>query len=370
MHKRKIPMRAAALLCAALLLALAGCSAANDPAADGSGNSPDTGAEYNPELQRYNSSFLELFDTVTTVVGYAESEEAFSAEINEFHDMLEEYHQLYDIYSEYEGINNIKTINDNAGGEPVEVDQRIIDLLLFAQDMYARTGGKTNVMMGSALRLWHDAREYGINNPEDSYLPDEAELEAANEHTSIEALVIDDEANTVQITDPLASLDVGAVAKGYAVQRVCEDAPEGLLVSVGGNVCATGPRPTDGSAWVVGVQDPDGSASDYLLTVNLTEGCLVTSGDYQRYYTVDGVRYHHIIDPDTLQPPQYWRAVSIICPDSGVADALSTALFCMDRESGEALLEEFDAEALWIAPDGTLSYTAGFEELINQIVSE
>ncbi len=369
MHKRKIPMRAAALLCAALLLAMAGCSAANDPAADGSGNSPDTGAEYNPELQRYNSSFLELFDTVTTVVGYAESEEAFSAEINEFHDMLEEYHQLYDIYSEYEGINNIKTINDNAGGEPVEVDQRIIDLLLFAQDMYARTGGKTNVMMGSALRLWHDAREYGINNPEDSYLPDEAELEAANEHTSIEALVIDDEANTVQITDPLASLDVGAVAKGYAVQRVCDEMPSGLLVSVGGNVCATGPRPTDGSDWIVGVQDPDGGVNDYLLTVNLGTGSIVSSGDYQRYYTVDGVRYSHIIDPATLFPPTYWRAVSIVCDDSGEGDALSTALFCMTQEEGQAVLDEFGAKAVWIAQDGSLVYSEGFEELINEVVA-
>ncbi len=108
------------------------------------------------------ASFLELFDTVTTVVGYAESEEEFSAEMNRFHDLLEEYHQLYDIYNDYEGVTNIKTINDNAGGDPVEVDQRIIDLLLFAKEMYGRTGGKTNVMMGSVLSIWHDAREYGI----------------------------------------------------------------------------------------------------------------------------------------------------------------------------------------------------------------
>ena len=107
-------------------------------------------------------------------------------------------------------------------------------------------------------------------------------------------MCIRDRANTVQITDPLASLDVGAVAKGYAVQRVCDEMPSGLLVSVGGNVCATGPRPTDGSDWIVGVQDPDGGVNDYLLTVNLGTGSIVSSGDYQRYYTVDGVRYSHI----------------------------------------------------------------------------
>lgn len=368
-HSRRPFVRAAALLLAALLLALTGCSGA-DPAPGQTGDAADPSVTYNPDLTRYQASFLELFDTVTVIVGYAESEEAFSEISSEFRDLLREYHELYDIYNDYDGVNNIKTINDNAGGEPVEVDQRIIDLLLFAKDMYVRTEGRTNVMLGSVLSLWHDAREYGINDPESSFLPDEAELEAANEHVSIDALVIDDEANTVQITDPEASLDVGAVAKGYAVQRVCDEMPSGLLVSVGGNVCATGPRPTDGSDWVVGVQDPDGGANDYLLTVNLTSGSIVSSGDYQRYYTVDGVRYSHIIDPETLYPPTLWRAVSVIVDDSGVGDALSTALFCLDRDEGQKLLEEFGAEAVWIPADGSLEFSNGFEALVNQIVSQ
>lgn len=353
-HRNRPAKRAAALLLAALLLALTGCTASGPATESGGG-----------QLQRYQSSFIDLFDTVTLVVGYASTEAEFSAEMTGFHDLLEEYHQLYDIYNDYEGVNNIKTINDNAGGGPVEVDQKIIDLLLFCRDMYEKTGGKTNVMLGSVLSVWHDAREYGIDNPEGAYLPDMAELESAMEHTGFDKLVIDDEANTVQITDSEASLDVGAVAKGYAVQRVCETMPEGLLVSVGGNVCATGPKPSDGSAWVIGVQDPDGTASEYLLRVNISEGSLVSSGDYQRYYTVDGVRYCHIIDPAALTPPTLWRAVSVIYSDSGAADALSTALFCMDRESGTELLAEFPgAEALWIAPDGELIMSKGFGEYL------
>ena len=366
---RRSRVRAAALLLAALLLALTGCSAATDPAAETAGASGDPTVTYDPDLTRYQASFLELFDTVTVIVGYAEDEETFSELSDGFRSRLREYHELYDIYNDYDGVNNIKTINDNAGGEPVEVDQRIIDLLLFAKDMYERTDGRTNVMLGSVLSLWHDAREAGIDDPARAYLPDGAELEAANGHVSMDALVIDDEANTVQITDPEASLDVGAVAKGYAVQRVCDEMPSGLLVSVGGNVCATGPRPTDGSDWVVGVQDPDGGTNDYLLTVNLTLGSIVSSGDYQRYYTVDGVRYSHIIDPETLYPPTLWRAVSVLVDDSGVGDALSTALFCLDLEDGQALLDEFGAEAVWITADGELVYSDGFEEHVNQIVS-
>ena len=95
---------------------------------------------------------------------------------------------------------------------------------------------------------------------------------------------------------------------------------------------------------------------------------MATSGDYERFFEQDGVRYHHIIDPDTLQPPQYWRAVSIICPDSGVADALSTALFCMDQADGQALLDEFGAKAVWIAMDGSLVFSPGFEESVREIV--
>lgn len=358
--KRKTFRRAAALILAALLLGLAGCSVGS-PAED-----PDASGAPSKELTRYQGQFLELFDTVTTVLGYAESEEEFNALVSDFKSELTVYHQLYDIYNDYDGVNNIKTINDNAGGDPVKVDQKVIDLLLFAKDMYERTGGKTNVMLGSVLSIWHDAREYGINNPTESYLPDMAELEAAKEHTSIDSLVIDDENDTVQITDPLASLDVGAVAKGYAVQRVCETMPSGLLVSVGGNVCATGPKPNDGSDWNIGVQDPDGGLSDYLVSVHFASGSLVSSGDYQRYYTVDGVRYCHIIDPETLMPPTYWRAVSVLCEESGVADALSTALFSMDRESGQALLDEFGAEGLWIAPDGEILYSPGFESYLNE----
>lgn len=356
-HRNRPAKRAAALLLAALLLALTGCTASGPATESGGG-----------QLQRYQSSFIDLFDTVTLVVGYASTEEEFSAEMTGFHDLLEEYHQLYDIYNDYEGVNNIKTINDNAGGDPVEVDRRIIDLLLFAKEMYERTDGQTNVMLGSVLALWHDAREYGINNPEDSYLPDADALAEANTHTSMDSLVIDDENNTVQIIDPLARLDVGAVAKGYAVQRVCDEMPSGLLVSVGGNVCATGARPTDGSDWVVGVQDPDGSTDEYLLTVELSKGSIVSSGDYQRYYTVDGVRYSHIIDPETLYPPTYWRAVSILVDDSGVGDALSTALFCMDQADGQALLDEFGAKAVWIAMDGSLVFSPGFEESVREIV--
>ena len=316
-----------------------------------------------PEKKQYTATFLTLFDTVTTILGRAESQEAFSATAQEIHDELLEYHQLFDIYNDYEGLNNLKTINDNAGHAPVEVDSRILDLLEDCKAYYTLTDGRVNVAMGSVLALWHTAREDGINDPQNAYLPDQAALEEATKHCNLDQVILDRAASTVYLADPELRLDVGAVAKGWAAQRVAETAPKGLLLSVGGNVCATGPKDEAGTAWVVGVQNPDGEDT-YLHTLAITEGAVVTSGDYQRAYAVDGKLYHHIIDPDTLYPGTYWRAVTIVCADSGLADALSTALFLMPREEGQKLLEQAGAEALWVDAQGKLCYSPGFETLI------
>ncbi len=97
----------------------------------------------------------------------------------------------------------------------------------------------------------------------------------------------------------------------------------------------------------------------------MTDLSLVTSGSYQRYYTVDGVRYHHIIHPKTLRPENYFVSVSIICKDGGMADALSTAVFNMSYDQGRALVEELDdVEAAWIDAEGTIRYTDGFASLL------
>lgn len=329
-----------------LLCLLAGC------AAPGSGSAKS----------QYTATFLTLFDTVTTIVGRAESEEAFTAQAQAIHDELLVYHQLFDIYNDYAGLNNLKTVNDQAGIAPVEVDSRIIELLTDCRAYYELTGGKVNVAMGSVLALWHEARDAGLDDPAHAALPDQAALEEAARHMDIACIIIDEAASTVYLSDPDARLDVGAVAKGWATQRVAETAPAGLLLSVGGNVCATGPKDESGTPWVVGINNPD--SSNYLHTLNITGGAVVTSGDYQRYYTVDGKTYHHIIDPGTLFPSAYWRSVTILCADSGLADALSTALFLLPQAEGQRLLDQCGAEAMWVDAAGSEFFSPGFENYI------
>lgn len=318
------------------------------------------------KLTKYDTQFFELFDTVTSVTGYAKDEEAFQSYVDVFYDELKEYHQLYDIYNDYEGVNNIKTINDHAGVEPVEVDDRIIQMLEEAVDMYKLTDGKMNVAMGSVLSIWHEYREAGIANPEQAEVPPQEELEEAAKHMDITKMVIDPEKKTVYLEDPDMSLDVGAIAKGYAAEMASRKVEEaGLthaLISVGGNIRCIGTK-LDGEKWVVGVQNPDTSSSErYLHRLGLDGMSLVTSGTYQRYYTVDGVNYHHIIHPDLLKPWDRYSSVSILSADSGTADALATAVFNMELEDGKKLIESQDGvEAMWIEADGTEHYSSGFK---------
>jgi thiamine biosynthesis lipoprotein len=331
-----------------------------------------TACKKEPELIRYQAQFLELFDTVTTVIGYAENKDEFSEFAQTFYDNLKEYHELYDKYHDYEGINNIKTINDNAGISPVKVDQRIIDMLLFSKEAYELSDGRVNVAFGAVLEIWHDYREEGTDDPAAAKLPPMELLKEMQNHTDINKLIINQEESTVYLEDSQMSLDVGAIAKGYATEAVAniliEGGCENALFSVGGNVKAVGIRQLEKSAWNVGVQNPDmESEQQYLDILEISNLSLVSSGDYERYYTVDGKEYHHIIDTRTLMPSDYFTAISILTEDSGLADALSTSIFSMSYEEGLQLIESLEGtEALWVMKDGELKFSSGFEKYIKK----
>lgn len=318
------------------------------------------------EPQRFSAHSFDYFDTATTITGYAHSREEFDRVAQQIQDRLEEYHRLYNIYLRYEGMENLCTINELVDGKhrTVTVDERIIDLLLYAREVYEKTDGMVNVAMGSVLKLWHDHRTVGMADPAAATLPDPAALAAAAEHTDISCMVIDQQNNTVTLTDPAMRLDVGAIAKGYATEQVAlwleEQGISGYVLNIGGNVRTIGTR-GDGLPWAVGLENPDDTATGYLATLRLSGEALVTSGSYQRYYLVDGKPYHHIIHPATRMPATQWRSVSVVCRDSGWGDALSTALFCMDITQGQALVASLPhTEALWVAQDGTQTASDGW----------
>ena len=272
------------------------------------------------QMTAYDAQYLDYFDTVTSITIYAKNEAEFEQYKSLAEDTMKKYHELFDIYDNYDGVSNIKTINDNAGIAPVTVDPELISLLEFSRQEYEKTGGRVNVAMGSVLSIWHEYREAGLKDPSRAQIPDMQKLQQAAQHTDLEQVQIDPQASTVYLPDQEMS------------------------------------------------QNPDTSAAQsYLKVVNLNDSCLVTSGTYQRYYEVDGVRYHHIINPDTLMPWNKYDSVSILCGDSALADALSTAVFNMDPEEGRAFIEAQDGvEALWVFPDGTEMESSGFGAYVSQ----
>lgn len=314
--------------------------------------------------EKHQHYFFGTFDTIITLIGYTRSAEEFETYAQLAETEMIRYHEIFDQYHPYEGVDNLYALNQNAPNAAAPAEKELIDLLVQVREWQSLYSTKTNPAMGSVLRLWHDARTDG------TYIPSAEDLSIAAQHMDYSAVLIDESAGTVAYTDPELQLDLGAVAKGYAAQKVADKLREAGLTSfilnAGGNVVC-GDAPLDGRAqWTVAVENVDGVTT--RLKLGLKNLSIVTSGDYQRYYEVDGQRYHHLIDPDTLHPASYMRAVSIIHPDSGLADFLSTAAFLLPYEQSRAMIEAIpEAEATWLLADGTEYCTDGFQKLMELV---
>jgi thiamine biosynthesis lipoprotein len=328
-------------------------------------------------LSKYSYEFYGVFDTMIQLLGYAESEAQFEQWALYTQERLDDLNKLYNIYNDYPGINNIKTINDNAGVIPTEVAQEIIDMLVFGKDWYFKTGGPVNIALGPVLSIWHEYRDRGLSDPSSAVLPPIKLLSEAFAKTDLNKLLINKPEKTVFLEETGMSLDVGAIAKGYATEIVAQELEAmGMLsgiLSSGGNVRIIG-SPLDGrrNKFGIGIQDPDGNPlkpDDISLdTLYVSNTSVVTSGDYQRFYKVDGVVYHHLIDPATLMPASHFRSVTVMVKHSGLTDFLSSTVFIMPYEDGLALIDSIeDAEALWIFPDGSMKATDGMKASLKKM---
>lgn len=314
--------------------------------------------------RRYVKTYYgDFFDTVTQIIVCGCSEKDAVALTGEIENDLEHYHGLFDIYGDH-GEGTLKELNDLAGIRPVEVSAEMAEFLLWCKDMCILTNGKTNVMMGAVLCLWHDCRTDAENG--NSHLPVDEALAIAGGHTDISLLEIDENALTAFISDAMASIDVGGVAKGYVCTKIAEKYENrgiSFCLNLGGNVMLVGDFPTDDGKWSVGIKNP---AEDVIPDIRLRlDGgySVVTSGSYERAFEYDGVSYHHIIDSDTLYPKNDYLSVSVISRDSALCDALSTALFNMSVSDGMALCEKCGVHAVWIDSFLNVIKTADFEEL-------
>lgn len=321
-------------------------------------------------LEKLDKTYYEYFDTVTTLLTYSDDKESFDKSCDILEEELAKYHKLYNSYDDFEGVNNFKTINDKAGIEPVKVDPEIIELIEYSKKMYDLTDGNINIAMGSLLGLWHEYREMSIDDPSKAAIPSKEELEAKSEHKNIDAIEIDKENSTVYINDPNVQIDIGAIGKGYATEKMANKLKEngfnrGIL-SVGGDDVIIGANPNSSNGyWKIAVQNPflEDKDNPYSSIISVKDTSVVTSGDYQRFFTVDGKNYHHIIDPATKYPSDKWKSVSVKADSIALADTLSTYLFIVDHETGLKKAKENGIEAYWIDPEGNEFKTDGWETI-------
>lgn len=270
-------------------------------------------------------------------------------------------HKLFDIYNEYSGIINLKTINDNAGnGEWLSVDERIIELLLLSKEMYDKTDGNINIAMGNVTAIWKSVLS-AFDNLKPVVIPTDEQLLSAAEHTSISALEIDEAGGRVRLNDENIRLDVGAIAKGYTADRVgrlTRDETKYFLLDFGGNLVIGEKR--GGKTTRIAIRTPYESDEAYVRILDLKNTAFVTSGVDQRGFTLDGVRYHHIINAKTLRPENNYYSVSVLYSSSAVADALSTALFNMTIEEGREVIRAFPGiEITYVLNDKSVEIISG-----------
>ncbi len=333
-------------------------------------NTPATGetATDQTHYEKVDDISYDTFDTVTTFVYYDETGDGEEI-VDLLHERMLYYHKLFDIYNSYDGVNNAYTVNASPG-KAVVVDEDLIELIELAKTLYAETGEKANIAMGKMLSLWHDARETKIDGHH--VLPTHEGLAESQKHMDLAKVVVDREKRTVTITDPEVKLDLGAIAKGYAVERTAraleEAGAKNFILSAGGDVRTAG-NPPGRTDWKVGIQNPkhplDQSSLLHVLSVGAPVS-VVTSGDYQRYFEENGVRYHHIIDPDTMEPSRRFSSVTIVHPDSAYGDFLSTALFLVPIEQGQKIADHYEAAVLWITPDGKETMNDRMKALLSE----
>lgn len=279
-------------------------------------------------------------DTVVTVTAYASQEE-----VDEAIRLCRSYERLFSKTIEGSDIWNL----NHAEGKPVQVDPETAALLKLAAEVGEASGGAFDVTIAPVSALWDFASEQPA-------VPAENDLAQAVRLVNYQNIRIEN--NTVTLLEG-CELDLGGIAKGYIADCISaylkSRGVAHACINMGGNIVVFGGKP-DGKPWTIGVRDPNGTPEQSEEVVELYDGVLVTSGNYERFFILDGTRYHHILDPKTGMPVQNGLAsVTILADSSAVADALSTACFVLGEEPGKSLLDQYGAKAIFLYQDGRRS---------------
>ncbi len=304
----------------------------------------------------YRSPTLFAMDTTLQITIQGQDRELSEANVEECVALVEE---IESITSRFVPDSDVSLINVNAGTAPVEVHPETMEILQRSLEFSRLSDGAFDVTVAPVAELWgfYD-REYRVPEPE--------EVEAARSLVDYRKVLLDQANGTVMLAEPGMQIDLGGVAKGYAVGAMCDmlkrRGVESALVNFGGTVGAVGRR-SDGEPWAIGIRDPRGEASDLLGKLKLEDSYVSSSGDYERFFRLDGTRYCHLFDPRTGYQPLEVISDTVAGGDAMNADILSTTVFILGKEKGFALVSGQDGyEALMVESDGSVVMTPGMKE--------
>jgi len=269
---------------------------------------------------------------------------------------VEEIRRIERLISSWDPNSQTSEINLKAGVSPVNVDRELFDLISRAQKVSSLTEGAFDISFASLDRVWQ------FHLPMDS-LPDEDAISASVARINFQRIQLNAEETTVQLLDSGMKIGFGAIGKGYAANRakviMQSLGIENGLVNAGGDLICWG-KDQD-QPWRIGIVDP--TARDQALAwIGISDLAVVTSGDYERFVEIEGVRYGHIIDPRTGWPVRELASVSIFCPDAELADALATSVMVLGPEQGLALINQLNGiEALLVSHEGEYWTSEGLD---------
>ena len=289
--------------------------------------------------------------TLTVVAPHSSvSEQAMRAGFNEIK-------RLEQLLSTWRPDTELSLVNAEAGRRAVKVSQETLELVIRSLDMANLTHGGFNIALGPAVQAW--------SVTERQHVPDDLELQQLKPLVDWRSIQVNKVTETIFLPRKGMRIDVGGIGKGYAADRVVAEmkraGARGGVVAISGDIKTFGVLP-EGNGFPVGIKHPR-KEGELIAIVELKDEAISTAGDYERFFVRDGVRYHHILSSQTLQPARACQSVTIIAKEGVVADGLDTGIFVLGPEEGMTLVESLpDVEAIIIDAEGTMTVSSGLRD--------
>lgn len=300
-------------------------------------------------------------DTMVTITVVSDSEKKAEIAINE---ALSEIEKIGDLLNFFSDKSEIAEINKNAGVRPVKVSPETLEILDKTTYASEITSGAFDITIGPVISLWDFHKKI---KPEDKAIKERLSL------VSYKGIILDKAASSAYLNTKGMVIDPGGIAKGYAADKAVDmlkkSGIESGVVSIAGDIKAFGLKP-DGRPWKIGIKNPRPTplysplgkggkgGSEIMATIELSDKAISTSGDYERYFIIEGSRYHHILNPKTGYPASECQSVSVIAKDGAATDSFSTGVFILGYEKGLRLLENMGFDGIIVDKDGKIHITS------------